>query len=182
MERPEYSDRRFPRRHRRTGVLRQSCCRPDKALQCGPIKRMVPSSDLIRRDDGLEVCACFRGTSFAGFVQCQDPFGRQIPKACPTGAVNLVHYHGRDDPIVPLHGRPIKDAHQGDVFEAVELMTRTGEYRSLADNGYLTWNARAGQTVHNTSWNFVSSPESIHSRSRTCHVLPSSFCLINWRV
>lgn len=77
--------------------------------------------------------ACYRGTSFAGFVPMSGTFWAPIPDACPTGAVNLIHYHGREDPVVPLHGRPIKDAQQGDIFDAVALIVRTGEYRPLAD-------------------------------------------------
>jgi polyhydroxybutyrate depolymerase len=78
--------------------------------------------------------ACFRGTSFAGFVPMSGTFWTPIPTACPTGAVNLVHYHGGDDPVVPLHGRQIKDARQGDVFEALALFSRMDGYRRLDDD------------------------------------------------
>ncbi len=77
--------------------------------------------------------ACFRGTSFAGFVPMSGTFWKPLPSACPTGPVNLIHYHGRDDPIVPLHGRPIKDAEQGDVYDAVALIAKSGTYRPLPD-------------------------------------------------
>ena len=77
--------------------------------------------------------ACYRGTSFAGFVPMSGTFWKPIPSTCPTGAVNLIHYHGRDDPIVPIHGRPIKDAQQGDVYDAVELIAQIGAYRPLPD-------------------------------------------------
>jgi polyhydroxybutyrate depolymerase len=73
--------------------------------------------------------ACYRGSAFAGFVPMSGTFWEPIPRTCPGGAVNLIHYHGREDPIVPLHGRPIKDARQGDVFEAVRLMERVEGYR-----------------------------------------------------
>ncbi len=76
--------------------------------------------------------ACFRGSSFAGFAPMSGTFWEPIPETCPTGPVNLIHFHGKDDPVVPLHGRQIKDAHQGDVFEAVNLMVRAGDYRPVA--------------------------------------------------
>jgi len=73
--------------------------------------------------------ACYRGDRFAGYVPMSGTFWAPIPQSCPGGAVNLIHYHGREDPVVPLHGRPIKDARQGDVFEAVRLFQRLGDYR-----------------------------------------------------
>ncbi len=75
--------------------------------------------------------ACHRGTSFAGFAPMSGTFWKPIPENCPTGAVNLIHFHGRQDPVVPLHGQQIKDAHQGDVFEALDLMIRTGGYQPI---------------------------------------------------
>jgi len=75
--------------------------------------------------------ACFRGDIFAAFVPMSGTFWDPIPETCPTVPSNLVHYHGKDDPVVPLHGRQIKDAHQGDVFAAVELVTRLGNYQPV---------------------------------------------------
>lgn len=76
--------------------------------------------------------ACQRGGAFLGYVPMSGTFWAPIPRACPGGPVNLIHYHGREDPVVPLQGRQIKDAHQGDVFEAVKLIERTGGYRAVA--------------------------------------------------
>lgn len=78
--------------------------------------------------------ACYRGTSFAGFVPMSGTFWAPVPESCPTGPVNLVHYHGKDDPVVPLHGRPIKDAHQGDVYDAMAMFVREGDYRPLEES------------------------------------------------
>jgi len=72
--------------------------------------------------------ACYRGTSFAGFVPMSGTFWKPIPLACPTGSVNLIHYHGTEDPIVPLEGRQIKDGHQGDVLKAFDLLARSGNF------------------------------------------------------
>jgi len=74
--------------------------------------------------------ACYRGNAFAGFVPMSGTFWAPIPRNCPTGPVNLIHYHGRDDTVVPLGGRPIKEAHQGDVFDAFEMLVTTGGYVS----------------------------------------------------
>jgi polyhydroxybutyrate depolymerase len=54
-----------------------------------------------------------------------------VPKTCPSGAVNLIHYHGNEDPVVPLKGRQIGDAHQGSVSEAVEMLARSGGYQPV---------------------------------------------------
>jgi len=75
--------------------------------------------------------ACNRGDAFAGFVPMSGTFWAPVPEACPTGPVNLIHYHGDADPMVPLNGRPIGDARQGDVSEAVEMLARSGGYRPV---------------------------------------------------
>lgn len=72
--------------------------------------------------------ACFRGQSVAGFAPMSGTFWAPLPKACPTGAVNLYHAHGTRDGMVPMAGRPIANARQGNVAEAFALMTRTGGY------------------------------------------------------
>ena len=74
--------------------------------------------------------ACYRGDAFAGFVPISGTFWEPIPQSCPTVPSNLIHYHGEDDPVVPLHGRRIKDAHQGDVLAAIALVASGGDYRS----------------------------------------------------
>ena len=74
--------------------------------------------------------ACYRGGSFAGFVAMSGTFWEPIPETCPTLPKGLIHYHGSDDPVVPLHGRRIKDAHQGDVLAAVNLFARLGSYQA----------------------------------------------------
>ena len=75
--------------------------------------------------------ACYRGASFNGFVPMSGTFWEPVPETCPTGPVNLVHYHGTEDSMVPLAGRPIEDAHQGNVSEAIEMLARTGGYRPV---------------------------------------------------
>jgi polyhydroxybutyrate depolymerase len=33
-----------------------------------------------------------------------------------------------------MHGRPIKNGHQGDVYEAIKLIAKTGDYGSIETN------------------------------------------------
>ena len=75
--------------------------------------------------------ACYRGNSFAGFAPMSGTFWAPVPETCPTGPVNLIHYHGDEDAMVPLHGRRIENAHQGNVSEAIELISRVGDYRPV---------------------------------------------------
>lgn len=73
--------------------------------------------------------ACYRGDAFMGFAPMSGTFWEPVPKECPTGPVNLIHYHGTQDKVVPLDGRRIREAKQGNVFEALGLMTRIGGYK-----------------------------------------------------
>lgn len=72
--------------------------------------------------------ACDRGKSFAGFAPMAGTFWRPIPTHCPGAPVNMFHYHGTNDLIVPIAGRPIGDTHQGNVGRAAELLIRDGGY------------------------------------------------------
>ncbi len=75
--------------------------------------------------------ACDRGAAFKGFVPMSGTFWEPVPETCPAGPVNLIHYHGSEDPVVPLTGRQVKDGHQGNVFEAIEMLARSGGYRPV---------------------------------------------------
>jgi polyhydroxybutyrate depolymerase len=72
--------------------------------------------------------ACHRGDTFAGFVAFSGTFWKPLPKSCPLDSINLIHYHGKSDTIVPIHGRQIKDGFQGDVYEAMALLVRAGKF------------------------------------------------------
>ncbi|PWE33189.1 polyhydroxybutyrate depolymerase [Maritimibacter sp. 55A14] len=72
--------------------------------------------------------ACHRAASFAGFAPMSGTFWRPVPQSCPGGGVDLIHYHGTEDPVVPLGGRPIAETHQGDVRKAIEMMRETGGF------------------------------------------------------
>lgn len=66
--------------------------------------------------------ACRLGERFAGYFPVAGAFWRPQPTDCPGGPVNLIHVHGRNDTVVPLEGRTIRERwRQGDVFEGFGL-------------------------------------------------------------
>ncbi|MEO1102782.1 MAG: polyhydroxybutyrate depolymerase [Pseudomonadota bacterium] len=73
--------------------------------------------------------ACHRGERFAAFLPIAGTFWAPIPEACASELVSLVHINGTADTIVPLEGRPIADAQQGNVRDAIALFATAAEYR-----------------------------------------------------
>ena len=67
--------------------------------------------------------ACFRGQNAFGFVANSGTFWDPMPSSCPSTPVNLNHYHGKSDTTVPMEGRQIFNSHQGDVLQAIEILT-----------------------------------------------------------
>jgi polyhydroxybutyrate depolymerase len=82
---------------------------------------------------GVWHLACYRGGSFAGFVAMSGTFWKPEPEACPSPPAKLIHYHGAQDKIVPMQGRQIKDAMQGDVLKSMEMLAATGSYGAPED-------------------------------------------------
>lgn len=76
--------------------------------------------------------ACQRGDAYAGYAPMSGTFWAPVPESCPGGPANLIHYHGTRDEMVPLAGRQIREAHQGDVHVALEMMARAGGYQPVA--------------------------------------------------
>jgi polyhydroxybutyrate depolymerase len=72
--------------------------------------------------------ACARGDLFAGFAPISGTFWAPGPKRCPSGPVNLMHFHGTTDGMVPIGGRTIADSKQGDVIRALDLFVRAGHF------------------------------------------------------
>ncbi len=72
--------------------------------------------------------ACARGADYAGFVALAGTFWAPVPEACPSPAGALVHIHGQADNVVPIAGRAIGDARQGDLNDAVRLYARHGGF------------------------------------------------------
>ncbi len=72
--------------------------------------------------------ACHEGELFAGFAPMSGTFWSPVPKSCPSKPVDLMHFHGTEDPIVPIIGRAIADTRQMDVGESFELFKRQGDF------------------------------------------------------
>jgi len=76
--------------------------------------------------------ACDRPGAFMGFAPIAGTFWTPIPKTCAAPAANILHIHGDADPVVPLAGRPIGRARQGNVEEALEMYTAFGGFGARA--------------------------------------------------
>lgn len=74
--------------------------------------------------------ACAGGGLFAGFAPVSGTFWAPVPQDCPTGPVTILHSHGTDDAVVPLGGRRIREARQGDVEDAVRRYAAFGRFGS----------------------------------------------------
>lgn len=72
--------------------------------------------------------ACQRAGLFAGFAPISGTFWEPVPAACPTGPATVLHVHGLDDPVVPLAGRRIREAKQGDVTEVLARYAAFGGF------------------------------------------------------
>ncbi|WP_343036081.1 polyhydroxybutyrate depolymerase [Hongsoonwoonella zoysiae] len=94
--------------------------------------------------------ACYRADKAAGFVPMSGTFWAPVPSSCPSGRANIIHYHGLNDRIVPLHGQAIKDARQGDVLTAIELFSPKPEFseEGTAAQGSLECARRTGDQGH----------------------------------
>ncbi|MEO1018885.1 MAG: polyhydroxybutyrate depolymerase [Pseudomonadota bacterium] len=76
--------------------------------------------------------ACHEGARFQGFAPVAGALRRPVPdEGCSGGPAPLIHIHGFTDRQVPLEGRAIRDWHQGDVFESLELMRTANQCASL---------------------------------------------------
>lgn len=72
--------------------------------------------------------ACREGALFAGFIPVSGTFWDPVPRDCAGPVRPLVHIHGDDDPVVPQLGRPIGQARQGKVPEALAMYADEGGF------------------------------------------------------
>ena len=72
--------------------------------------------------------ACHRADLFAGFAPISGTFWAPVPDDCPSAPVHLLHTHGRSDKVVPMEGRRIGPAKQGDVTRALRMYRKTGGF------------------------------------------------------
>lgn len=72
--------------------------------------------------------ACARSQDFAAFVPIAGTFWSPVPKSCAAPPANILHVHGDQDRVVPLSGRRVGDAKQGDVLEVIDNYAAFGGY------------------------------------------------------
>jgi polyhydroxybutyrate depolymerase len=72
--------------------------------------------------------ACGMADAFAGFVPMSGTFWAPVPEECPGRATNILHIHGIADDVVPLEGRPIGEARQAAVTDALEMYATHGGF------------------------------------------------------
>lgn len=72
--------------------------------------------------------ACERGADFAGFVPMSGTFWAPVPQSCPEIPANLMHFQGTEDTTVPMEGRPIEEAHQGNLDQAFTLAESLSDF------------------------------------------------------
>ncbi len=75
--------------------------------------------------------ACRRGAAFIGFAPIAGTFWKSHPPTCPSAPVDLIHFHGESDTVVPLAGRPIADTRQGDVRAAFAFFLKRGGFEPV---------------------------------------------------
>lgn len=65
--------------------------------------------------------ACYRGARYGRYLSFSGGFWDPLPEDCPAGPVDLLHFHGTADTVVPMEGRPIGGRwHQGDILEGMK--------------------------------------------------------------
>jgi polyhydroxybutyrate depolymerase len=72
--------------------------------------------------------ACHRSDLAAGFAPISGTFWAPVPDACPADPAHLLHTHDMADPVVPLDGRTIGPAKQGEVMRALAMYRATGGF------------------------------------------------------
>ena len=63
-----------------------------------------------------------------GFAPIAGTFWKRHPDTCPSAPVDLIHFHGTSDTVVPLDGRRIADTWQGDVRESFAFFLDRGGF------------------------------------------------------
>ncbi len=91
--------------------------------------------------------ACELGDTFAAYAPIAGTFWKPVPQSCAALPVPMIHIHGTADRTVPLKGRAIADSAQGNVYNALELMSDAGGYgkwASIGERAGLTCQEKAG--------------------------------------
>ncbi|MEQ8255720.1 MULTISPECIES: alpha/beta hydrolase family esterase [Roseovarius] len=74
--------------------------------------------------------ACHRPADYAGFIPVAGTFWAPTPDSCTTPPADIIHVHGTSDRIVPLAGRAIGEARQGDVETVLAMYRRVGGHET----------------------------------------------------
>ena len=77
--------------------------------------------------------ACSHPEKFAGFIPMSGTFWLKPPDACALPVSSVVHIHGDADRTVPLKGRPIRETHQGEVAEALDMYATFGGFQAAGE-------------------------------------------------
>ncbi len=74
--------------------------------------------------------ACRRSTLFAAFMPMSGTFWDPVPETCDGPPASIIHTHGTADTTVPMSGRAIGSARQGDLAAAFEMYGAFGGFET----------------------------------------------------
>ncbi len=77
--------------------------------------------------------ACHASERFAAFAPIAGTFWEPTPETCTTPPASIMHVHGTKDRTVPLTGRKVRDAKQGDVATVLAMYTRYGRFEQARE-------------------------------------------------
>ncbi|MEL6519589.1 MAG: prolyl oligopeptidase family serine peptidase [Pseudomonadota bacterium] len=77
--------------------------------------------------------ACHDSDRYVGFAPLAGTFWAPEPQSCDTPPANIIHYHGTEDNMVPLAGRPIAQTKQGDVGKVLDMYASFGGYQTVVE-------------------------------------------------
>lgn len=69
--------------------------------------------------------ACHKPALFRHYVAFAGSFWNPLPQRCAEGSIDFLHIHGTGDGVMPLAGRPVGTAHQGNVAKGIEVLRAT---------------------------------------------------------
>ncbi len=81
--------------------------------------------------------ACRRSTLFAAFMPMSGTFWDPVPAACDGPPATIIHTHGTADTTVPIGGRAIGSARQGDLGQALAMYAEFGGFAEATEQTVL---------------------------------------------
>lgn len=76
--------------------------------------------------------ACKEGRAYMGYAPVAGAFWEPYPEGCATPLPFIRHVHGRADTVVPLAGRQLSRARQGDTFRSFALLRESARCEPAA--------------------------------------------------